>query len=104
MGICLPKLWCCLGSSRDKPFIWVLQWFVLHSGLEEVPAASPNGMSIVMNLTSYPFSKFLVHVVFQKQFEMWITRIVLYDRLDLLLLMFFRCGQVQKFLFLRTFP
>lgn len=65
IDICVLKLWSHPSSSRSKTYIWVVKWFFLHSVLEKVPAAAPNGLSTVKNVTSYQFSKFAVHTFFQ---------------------------------------
>lgn len=62
MDICVLKLWCHPSSSRSKTYFWFVRWFILHSVLEKVPAAAPNGLSTAKNVISYQFSKFAVTV------------------------------------------
>lgn len=54
-----------------RAYIWVVQWVDLY--MEKDP--TPKELSIGKNTTGYQFSKFLVHTVFQRMFEIWVTGI-----------------------------
>lgn len=53
---CVLKLQCCLTSSTFETFVLVAQWFILHTDLEKMPAATLNQFFIGKNFTSYQFS------------------------------------------------
>ena len=54
-----------------RAYIWVVQWVDLY--LEKDPTSKE--LSIGKNTTGYQFSKYLVHTVFQRMFEIWVTGI-----------------------------
>lgn len=67
-----------------------------------MPAAALHGLSIGKNVTSYKFSKILVNTVFQGKLEMGVTRIGFFWQASFLI--FFKCGEVQRFIFFKIFP
>lgn len=92
MDTCVLKLWCYLISSRFKTCVLAVQWIILHTDLEKVPAATLNKFFIGKNFTiSFLI---LVHSVFHRKFEMWITRII-FDRPPISVFQMWRSTEVS---------